>query len=372
MRRFDTNNNLQAFFALVRAGLWEKEVRLESYEKIDFSEVYHTAEVQSVVGLISAGLDYVNDVKPPREVVLKFVGHTLQIEQRNKAMNTFIEKLIGLLRENDVYALLIKGQGIAHCYEKPKWRACGDIDLFLSNGNYDKAKTLLVPMATEIEEEDKNRKHLALTIDSFVVELHGKINGGISKRERRGLDNVKIDIFECGAVRSWLNGTTQIFLPSVDNDVLIIFTHILEHFYYGGIGLRQVCDWCRLLWTFRETIDKRLLESRIKKMGLMTEWKAFAALAVNNLGMPVEAIPMYNTSRKWSRKSDRILSFIIETGNFGHNRDSSYYQKYPFMLYKTISFFKNTRDSIRHLMIFPMDATRVWWRRLFMGVKALT
>ena len=34
-------------------------------------------------------------------------------------------------------------------------------------------------------------------------------------------------------------------------------------------------------------------------MGLMSEWKAFAAVAVDWLGMPVEAIPLYSSNRKW-------------------------------------------------------------------------
>ena len=119
------NKNQQAFFALMRAGLWEQEVRLAQYDEIDFSEIYRLAEEQSVVGLIAAGLEHVIDIKPPQESVLQFVGQTLQLEQRNVVMNAFIEKLIGKLRGEDIYTLLVKGQGIAQCYERPQWRACG-------------------------------------------------------------------------------------------------------------------------------------------------------------------------------------------------------------------------------------------------------
>lgn len=363
------DKNQQTFFALLRAGLWEQEVQLSRFESIDYASIYKLAEEQSVLGLVAAGLEYVSDVEPPKEVILQLVGQTLQIEQRNSTMNTFIEWLIEKLRSENIYAILIKGQGIAQCYEKPLWRACGDIDLFLSKENYDKAKALLVPKASEIEEEDKNRMHLAMTIDSFVVELHGTINGGISKRESLGLEKVKKDIFEGGAVRSWLNGQTQVFLPNADNDVIIVFTHILEHFFYGGIGLRQVCDWCRLLWTFRETIDKRLLEGRIREMGVMTEWKVFAALAVRDLGMPVEAIPLYSSDNKWLRKADKIRDIILETGNFGHNRDNRHYQKHSFLVYKAISLWLNTKDTFRHMMIFTMDAVRVWFYRLVEGIS---
>ncbi len=84
-------------------------------------------------------------------------------------------------------------------------------------------------------------------------------------------------------VRSCLNGKTQVFLPEINCDVVYVFTHILQHFFKGGIGLRQISDWCRLLWTYRDSLDHGLLESRIKNMGLMSEWKTFGSLAVTCL-----------------------------------------------------------------------------------------
>ena len=109
------NNTIGAFFALLRAGLWEKDVCLVEYGKIDFGEIYHLAEEQSVVGLVAAGIEHVVDIKVPQEIALLFVGQTLQIEQRNSAMNSFIGQLIGKMKAADIYTLLVKGQGIAQC-----------------------------------------------------------------------------------------------------------------------------------------------------------------------------------------------------------------------------------------------------------------
>ena len=67
-------NNQQAFYELLRAGLWEQNVRLADYEPLDFSIINHIAEGQSVVGLVTAGMEHVSDVKLPKEIVLSFVG----------------------------------------------------------------------------------------------------------------------------------------------------------------------------------------------------------------------------------------------------------------------------------------------------------
>ena len=85
------------------------------------------------------------------------------------------------------------------------------------------------------------------------------------------LDEIQQDTFEKDETRIWKDGETDVLLPHADNDVIFVFTHILQHFFKGGIGVRQICDWCRLLWTYRNEIDHSKLEMRLKRMNLMSE-----------------------------------------------------------------------------------------------------
>ncbi len=224
---------------------------------------------------MAAGIEHVSDVKIPKEVSLFFVGEVLQLEQRNLAMNEFVGSLIDKLRKNDVYVILVKGQGIALCYESPHWRASGDVDLLLSENNYIKAKKFLLPLASFFEPEIKYSQHIGMIIDKWEVELHGNLHTGILRKVDRILDEVQNDVFYCGNVRSWMNKGTQIFLPGVNDDVIFVFAHILQHFFKGGVGLRQICDWCRLIWKYKDIIDIKQLESRLRLMGGISEWRAF-------------------------------------------------------------------------------------------------
>lgn len=363
------NKNEQAFFTLVRAGLWEQDVQLASFGQIDFNEVYRLAEEQSVVGLVAAGIEHVRDLKISKEVALTFVGSALQLEQRNAAMNEFVAKLIERLRFNDIYVLLVKGQGIAQCYQRPLWRASGDIDLFLSDDNYLKAKELLVPLANSVEDENNYTQHLGMTINSMEVELHGSLRSELYPKIDKELDKVKEEVFYGGNVRSWHNGNTQVFLPGINYDVVFVFTHILQHFFKGGIGLRQICDWCRLLWAYKDIVDRKQLESRLRRMGLMSEWKVFGSLAVNSLGMPADAMPFYSDSYKWGGKANKVLLFVLETGNFGHNRDMSYRNEKSAISRKLKTFYHITWDSIKQFTIFPKDSIKVWCCLMMRGFK---
>ncbi len=294
-------------------------------------------------------------------------------------MNVYIADLIEEMRSVGIYTLLVKGQGLAQCYNRPNWRSSGDVDLLLSKDNYEKARAFILPKGVLTEPEEAGKKHLAMQVGQWAVELHGTLRVGLSKRVDRMLDKVQHVIFYGGQVRSWMNGRAQVFLPAANEDVVYVFAHILQHFYKGGIGLRQICDWCRLLWTYKDSLNHGLLEQRIKSAGLMSEWKAFGTFAVEYLGMPVEAMPLLDVRCKkedgrceihanLGKKADKICEFILEVGNFGHNRDNSYFQKHSYFVQKCISAWRRVKDLCRHATIFPLSSVRFFFGIMHNGV----
>lgn len=363
---------IRTFFTLVRAGLWEQEVQLLPFCEIDyFAKIKKLAEEQSVIGLVAAGLDHVQDIKVPKKDVLQIIGQTLQLEQNNQAMNYFIGVVVDKMRKEGIYTLLVKGQGVAQCYERPLWRSCGDVDFLLSSSNYAKAKKYLIPLASSVDQENKERMHQSMVFDPWVLELHGTLHTRQLPNLNNVIDSVQEDIFNRGAVRAWENGGTTIYLPSPDNDVFIIFSHIIQHFFGGGIGLRQICDLCRLLWTYRNSINVTILEQRLREARVFTEWKAFASLSVEWLGMPAEAMPFYSVSGRWSRKANRLISFILKTGNFGHNRESENHNEASSFRRNVHSLLRYTCDAFTHLFIFPIDSLKVWFRMVTRGISEI-
>ena len=100
----------------------------------------------------------------------------------------------------------------------------------------------------------------------------------------------------------------------------------------------------------------------------MTEWKAFAALAVEWLGMPMEAMPLYVASHKWSRKAKRIVAFILKNGNFGRNRDNSFRKKSK-SVQRMVSLWRYLCDTKDHFFVFPLDSLKVMHRMVWGGLR---
>ena len=349
---------------------------------MDWNEVYQLAQEQSVQGLVLQGIDWFkvqsSKFNIPQVLLLQWIAEVQVIEQQNKDMNAFIADLIEKLRKNDIYALLVKGQGIAQCYEKPLWRSAGDVDLLLSDDNYDKAKMYLTPLASEVETEYVGGKHLGMTIDGWVVELHGSLRVGLPNWINRELDDIQTDTFKCfkcGNVRSWMNDRTQVFMLGKENDIVYVFVHFLNHFYKEGVGLRQICDWCRLMWMYRNEINVEKIETRIKKMRLVSEWKAFYNLASRYLGMPDLGSGLMVHDSRFDKKADRIMKFILKSGNMGHNRgswlmDHDSWLTRQYVVRKAFSMGRRIGDLINHARIFPLDSLRFFPRIMFNGVRS--
>ena len=97
----------------------------------------------------------------------------------------------------------------------------------------------------------------------------------------------------------------------------------------------------------------------------------FAILVVDYLGMPGEYMPLYDGSNKWKKKAGRVLAFVLETGNFGHNRDMSYRKEESAISRKWKTFYHITSDTFKQFVIFPMDSIRVWLLMMRIGLISL-
>lgn len=354
------SKELITFFELLKAGLWN-DVDANLDIDVEWGEVQRLAEEQSVVGGVVAGIEVVQSTwlkmhgapLVPKPIRLQFIGQTMMIEQRNKEMNEFLANLCKRLHEEGIEFVVVKGQGVAQCYERPLWRSSGDVDLLLDARNYEAAKSFLLPQAQEVYEEEKKSKHQGMMLDGFEVELHGRMPFGLSNKAERVVDDV---VSQTQQERISLEWDESVVVPRSDEHVFLVFTHFLHHFFIEGVGLRQICDWCRLLWTFRDELNLESLESRLWESGLMTEWKAFASLAIDFLGMPEEAMPFYDA--RFRHKGERILKRVIKSGNFGHNNDLSYRSKYSGVVYKLVATWRRFGDFASLVPVFPVDAPK--------------
>ena len=79
-------------------------------------------------------------------------------------------------------------------------------------------------------------------------------------------------------------------------------------------------------------------------------------LANRYLGMPDYGEGLMVHDSRYDKKADRIMEFVLETGNFGHNREKTASSSY--MGGKLASTFRKLKDFGHHMRIFPIDSVQ--------------
>lgn len=74
------------------------------------------------------------------------------------------------------------------------------------------------------------------------------------------------------------------------------------------------------------------------------------------------------SSKRFDKKADKIMEFILKAGNMGHNRDMSHFSKKPYFVRKCVSMGRRVSDLINHVRIFPLDSLRFFPRIMWNGV----
>ena len=356
------------FFGLLRSGLWGATPELPGTAPSgeDWQKVYGLSMSQTVVGLVTDGAAACPADFVPKPVSLKLMASLIGTEKTNAVMDSHVSRFVSLLESRGVQPILVKGQAVAQCYIHPSGRMPGDIDLVIDPGQYEAAKAVITPIADSVGIEGVANLHFGAMLGSVELELHGTVHTSLGRKINDVLDSAQALLYREGGCRFWNCCGTQVRIPSVDFDALFIFTHLLQHFFCGGLGLRQLCDWARVLHTHYGAIDRALLESRLTQMGLLSEWKTFVGFLVDYLGLPEEEAPLYDV--RFGPKTDKLWSYIERVGNFGKNRGLRDRSKDPYLIRKTESLIVNSQDFLHHIRIFPLDSFRFFWYYFKSGI----
>ena len=358
------------FFALLRSGLWNEVPERAPFDGgVDWEALYRLAFEQTVGPLVTDGVNRLPKECLPAEPerLDPFLGDMMATAQRNRVLDSFIPKLFHALR--DIPVVLVKGQSLAQDYPDPERRQPGDIDLLLPPSSYAAAKDILLPKATHISKEDLQTLHQGMHFYSVEVEIHGSISTLMSRKLDRQLAALLKEQFDGRTLPTVTIGGAEIPVPEANFNALYIFVHFLQHYWSGGVGLRQFVDWMTFVSVHKRDIHPVILEQRLEELGLLNLWKVFTGFAQEYLGCPAEKLPL--AARPDPRKNTRIWRFIRHCGNFGKKQDRKR-KKESYLVRKIHSLWRLViADRLRHFPVFPKESLRFFLGAFGYGLQRL-
>ena len=354
------------YLALLRASLWGGVV---ADAPSDVAAVLQLADSQKTVPLIGDALfrgGFYPDGKMARTIssiiATTVVNQDLQCRE--------ISAVASLLAANGISVVLLKGQGLARYYPKATLRECGDIDLWVPEGDYPRSCELLLEYEKGLGEVayHQSDKHFHLRRGYVIVELHRRAEVLTSPRldalyrlmELDGLTRNTVPRDFCGEAVS---------TPADTFNALYVFLHAWDHFTGYGIGLRQICDWTMFLHARAGTLDLAALRESLTALGLMRPWQVFGALAVDVLGLPASEMPFYQA--RFARRGRNLFDLIIEEGNFGKERSVRKHRNSGTVAKKSRTVGALFMRAFRMLPVFPLLGFSLFFRGIGSGIRKI-
>ena len=383
----------EAFLDLLRCGLWGTPLNPSIFgvsertgdnsgaanlaqssmlSHDEWKNIVDMAIEQTVTGVVfDALLTLPKALRPPKDIYFNLVAQVGDLEEGGYLMNKAIAYLFHAFDKAGIEVFLLKGQAVAQFYPQPLHRVHGDIDLLVPDAqNFEKAIALMQSLTGEEGEPEDERSHVVFSLKGVCVEVQGLNVYGIGRRcFQHYIDWAKESLK--GESRKLILQTDRqpnddarspktAILPPMRFDLMFVFVHLMNHFFDGGVGLRQVCDWMRYLHENRSTIDLSQLEKDLHTLGLMPHWQTIASTAVCWLGAPKESIPFYSPS--FDKKGRIALNHILRSGNFGMLRTNVFEEKNSHLMRRFGTLLSLFPSYGRVARLFPADACFSFYR----------
>ena len=278
----------QAFFALLRSGLWERPLvasdlaAAAALDEADWKAILQIARQQTVAGLLYRAVTHLpDDFKLPDGYVLDLMAIAGGLTRENHTKAAVTKQIFGECSAAGLHPVVMKGQSVAAYYTHPELRYSGDIDLYFPPEEYHRAMTLLGGEVAPDGSRHISRSGIDIDIHDRYFDLH------------------------CADKKLPAVGTPEA-------TILLLSSHILKHAIGPGVGLRQCCDLAAAWQALSASIDPKEMREIFRQTGTLRWNRLLFSFLAEYLGLSEalfadERVP-----------SEPLLSIILDGGNFGH------------------------------------------------------
>lgn len=310
---------MEAFFYLLRGGLWEKRADLPDCFPLSaeqWADVYRLAKQQTVRGLVFRGICMLPESAMPADALLaRWMACADAIERQNTVMNRALADLYWWFVEGGLQPVVLKGQGMARLYEYPLLRECGDIDFYFPRpSDRIQAERMLQQAGIRMEmHADGSTNYVWQGVPVEHHSLGYDLRGGAVRRFLQQMEQ-QHGFHEITLLPG--QGQPSICIPAPGLNFVLLNAHILKHTLGRGIGLRQLCDLARCSARLSFTADQEELR-RVCRLAGISRWTSLLqSFMVEYLGLPERKLQL--AYRRVDSRS--LLQRILRGGNFGQYR----------------------------------------------------
>ena len=248
---------MKVLFTLLRAGLYGLPVTIEKLPTTkEWEELFDMASLQGVEAVASEGLEKLQqEQRPPQEVLLQWIGVSLQQKQLYSMQRKLVDELCGVWKDAGIDVVELKGNSIGALYYAPDTRFSCDFDCLLSD--YEKGNQVMEQHGVEVNRDFY--KNSSFHWKELYVENHQFCTPVRGNREMKKLERVLQSLLSKGTEDAYANF-----------NALFLMEHAWAHFLENALTLKQLCDWAVFRKKKGNLVDWIVFEQHARDVGF---WK---------------------------------------------------------------------------------------------------
>ena len=281
----------ESFIQLVRLGIGYTDTT-EITDSVDWVEVKTLAEQQGLSAVVLDGIERFKSLNvqgvqgPPQELLLEWIGETLQNESIYETQQKEAVRMANLFQNNGIRTYVLKGAVVAECYPKPSHRPSVDMDCYLlpEKGSFDAwnlGNDLIKTQGFEVAFD--YYKNSTFYLNDLTVENHHYFTPFRGNKRLAALEKWLQSQFENGLSGSRIE-ETELWRPPVMVTVLFLIEHAYSHFLHEGLTWRMILDWMMFSRKHEKEIDWKQLEAWIDDFGFRKFYDSYYRLGLFLIG----------------------------------------------------------------------------------------
>lgn len=353
----------QAYLDFLRFSLHEEAPLPASARDIDWEDLFQFGSKQSICGVLFHGIRRLKTGAPHPEgqVLMRWMAISAQLRNANRQVYQDAARLSArLTKETGWKGVVMKGQANAVRYPDPYMRHPGDIDLWTTAD-----PVSLVVWAQHYDPTaEVGYHHVEFGVMKTPVELHfvPSFMGNLfyEWRLRRYFAREKEAQFQNTVQLPDALGEIRVLEPCFD--CVFQLTHLMHHYFFEGIGLRQFIDLFYLLHDPQIKARREEVMRTVRRLSMRKFTAAVMYVMRDVLGLP-DAMLLCKPSEKLGRQ---LLDEMLKAGNFGFHDDR--YNFHGMSVYRQylLETFRNLHFALEYPSetVFGRPLSR-WWHMFY-------
>ena len=286
---------------------------------VDYARVIAVAESHKVMALLHPVLEHAGLQESIWKIVDRKGEQTVRQSYRLLMLSRYV---IGLLKENGIDAILLKGCGTAAWYPVPELRKSGDIDLlFKSEDETRKALQILAQQGFVTTEDQPANHHIVCeSRDSVSLELHMSLAEPFdSENTNRFLADCQKEYFAHRRVVDCMGVAFE--LTSDGYHAFYLLLHMLQHYVRAGFGVKLLCDWVVFWESPLSEEEKKIFLRLTQESGTFGFAVMMTRVCVKYLGLREKQVEflMQAEPKDVCDLTEELMAEIFEAEEFGHS-----------------------------------------------------